>query len=114
MSTTAAMTLNYWPDSACARAFWGQQELPPYRKLLADTSAWLTPHAGERWLDLGCGCGKLTEALWHNSRGMVAEIVALDCAGENASAFQMLRGRVRPVDRDERIRFVHADFSSGL
>lgn len=114
MSSTVAVPLNYWPDSACARAFWGQQELPPYQKLLADTSAWLRPHGGERWLDLGCGCGKLTEALWHNSGGAVREIVGLDCAGENASAFQMLRGRVRPIDRNERIRFVHADFSSGL
>jgi SAM-dependent methyltransferase len=114
MSTTAAMTLNYWPDSACARAFWGQQELPPYRQLLADTSAWLAPRAGERWLDLGCGCGKLTEALWQNSRGSVAEIVGLDCAADNALAFQQLRGRARLTDMDERIRFVHADFSSGL
>jgi SAM-dependent methyltransferase len=114
MSATAALTLNYWPDSACARAFWGQQELPPYRQLLADTSAWLAPRAGERWLDLGCGCGKLTEALWHNSGGAVGEIVGLDCAGENALAFQQLRGRVRPTAPDERIHFVQADFSSGL
>jgi SAM-dependent methyltransferase len=114
MSTTAAVALNYWPDSACARAFWGQQELPPYRQLLADTSAWLAPHAGESWLDLGCGCGKLTEALWHNSRGTVREIVGLDCAADNALAFQQLRGRVCLNDADDRIRFVHADFSSGL
>jgi ubiquinone/menaquinone biosynthesis C-methylase UbiE len=114
MSATAALSLNYWPDSACARAFWGQQELPPYRQLLADTSAWLAPRAGERWLDLGCGCGKLTEALWHNSSGAVGEIVGLDCAGENALAFQQLRGRVRPTAPDERIHFVQADFSSGL
>ena len=114
MSTTAAMTLNYWPDSACARAFWGQQELPPYRQLLADTSAWLAPRAGERWLDLGCGCGKLTEALWHNSRGTVKEIVGLDCAADNALAFERLRNRVHLADVDKRIRFVHGDFSSGL
>lgn len=114
MSTTAALTLNYWPDSACARAFWGQQELPPYQKLLADTRAWLTPRAGERWLDLGCGCGKLTEALWQYSGGAVREIVGLDCAADNALAFQQLRGRVRPADTQERIRFVHGDFSSGL
>jgi len=108
------MMLNYWPDSACARAFWGQQELPPYRQLLADTSAWLAPRVGDRWLDLGCGCGKLTEALWRNSRGTVEEIVGLDCAADNALAFQQLRGQVRPADAHERIRFIHADFSSGL
>jgi SAM-dependent methyltransferase len=114
MATTASLRLNYWPDSACARAFWGQQELPPYQQLLADTSAWLSPRAGERWLDLGCGCGKLTEALWHNSQGTVKEIVGLDCAAENALAFQALRGRAHLRAADERIRFVHGDFSSGL
>jgi len=114
MSTTAALTLNYWPDSACARAFWGQQELPPYQRLLADTSAWLAPRPGERWLDLGCGCGKLTEALWHNSRGTIKEIIGLDCAADNAVAFERLRNRARFPDGDQRIRFVHADFSSGL
>jgi SAM-dependent methyltransferase len=114
MSTTASIALNYWPDSACARAFWGQQELPPYQELLADTSAWLAPRAGDRWLDLGCGCGKLTEALWRNSRGTLKEIVGLDCAADNAAAFQGLRGRAQLSDGDETIRFVHADFSSGL
>jgi ubiquinone/menaquinone biosynthesis C-methylase UbiE len=107
-------TLNYWPDSACARAFWGQQELPPYRQLLADTAAWLQPNEGERWLDLGCGCGKLTEAIWRKSHGTIGEIVGLDCAAENALAFQQLRNRVHPAASDHRIRFVHSDFSSGL
>src|SRR5713226_7714666 len=69
MPRNFATTVNHWTDSACARAFWGQQELPPYRQLLTDTSAWLNPRSGERWLDLGCGCGKLTEALWRKSRG---------------------------------------------
>jgi len=114
MSTTASVALNYWPDSACARAFWGQQELPPYQELLADTSAWLAPRAGDRWLDLGCGCGKLTEALWNKSRGALKEIVGLDCAADNAAAFQGLRGRAQLPNGDETIRFVHADFSSGL
>jgi SAM-dependent methyltransferase len=114
MSNATVARVNYWPNSACARAFWGQQELPPYQELLADTSAWLHPRMGERWLDLGCGCGKLTEVLWRKSRGGVREIVGLDCAADNAIAFEQLRGRVSPTASDERIRFVHADFTSGL
>jgi SAM-dependent methyltransferase len=114
MSTTASVALNYWPDSACARAFWGQQELPPYQQLLADTSAWMAPRAGERWLDLGCGCGKLSEALWRNSRGALKELIGLDCAADNAEAFRRLRDRAGLNGADERIRFVHGDFSSGL
>src|SRR5207249_11534260 len=114
MSTTAAMTLNYWPDSACARAFWGQQELPPYRQLLADTSAWLAPRPGQRWLDLGCGCGKLTEALWQKSGGQVRHIVGLDVAAENERAFQKLRAEAQPTPAPGQLQFACADFSSGL
>jgi SAM-dependent methyltransferase len=114
MPRNFATTVNHWTDSACARAFWGQQELPPYRQLLTDTSAWLNPRSGERWLDLGCGCGKLTEALWRKSQGTVREIVGLDCAADNAQAFQKLRAGVRPTASEENIRFLQSDFSAGL
>src|SRR5262249_61484223 len=80
MSTTQVVPVNYWPDTACAKAFWGQHELPAYRRLLADTTAWLDPQPFERWIDLGCGGGQLTRALWEKSNGTLAEIVALDCA----------------------------------
>jgi SAM-dependent methyltransferase len=109
-----ATSVNHWPESACARAFWGQQELGPYQRLLADTLSWLEPAAGQRWLDLGCGCGKLTEALWHKGRGAVAEIVGLDCAAVNAAAFGRLCEKVRPRPRPDQVRFLHADFSTGL
>src|SRR5262249_45356903 len=62
---------NYWPDTKCAKAFWSQHTLPPYQQLLSDTSAWLDPRPGERWLDLGCGSGQLTRALWRQSGGAV-------------------------------------------
>jgi SAM-dependent methyltransferase len=107
-------SVNYWPESACARAFWGQQELRPYQRLLADTAAWLEPAPGQRWLDLGCGCGKLSEALWQKGRGTLAEVVGLDCAAVNALAFERLRLKVEPRPRPDQFRFVHADFSSGL
>jgi ubiquinone/menaquinone biosynthesis C-methylase UbiE len=106
--------VNYWPESSCAKAFWGQQELPSYRRLLAHTVAWLEPRQGERWLDLGCGCGKLTEALWQKSGGTLLEVVGIDCAGANAKAFHKLCDMLRPTPPEGRIRFVEADFSSGL
>jgi ubiquinone/menaquinone biosynthesis C-methylase UbiE len=107
-------SVNYWPESACARAFWGQQELPPYRRLLADTAAWLEPRPGERWLDLGCGCGQLTRLLWEASGGAVAEIVGLDFAAANQRAFEKLCFRLEPFPPPDRIRFVLADFATGL
>jgi SAM-dependent methyltransferase len=113
---TAARTPfhNHWPETACARAFWGQQELPPYRRLLADTKDWLDPLSGQRWLDLGCGCGRLTEAIWEKSAGRVKEIVGIDCAGVNAKAFDLIRANSEPTPRPEQIRFMHADFNTGL
>lgn len=105
---------NYWSEAACARAFWGQHELPPYRRLLADTMGWILPQSGEHWLDLGCGGGKLSHALWEKSGGKLGQIVGLDCAAENALAFQALRARACALGDEQRIRFLHSDFSAGL
>jgi SAM-dependent methyltransferase len=114
MSATQLLPVNHWPDSSCARAFWGQRELPPYRRLLRDTVAWLEPRSGQRWLDLGCGGGQLTRALWEKSRGSLAGIVALDCAAANARAIRRLRSDADPPAGASRIRFLRADFSGGL
>jgi ubiquinone/menaquinone biosynthesis C-methylase UbiE len=113
MSASVPSAVNYWPDSACARAFWGQHELPPYRWLLADTAAWLDPQPGQRWLDLGCGCGQLTQAIWLKSVGTVGEVVGLDCAAANGRAFDKFCATIQPAPAG-RIRFIQADFSTGL
>jgi ubiquinone/menaquinone biosynthesis C-methylase UbiE len=114
MATSVTSSVNHWPESKCAKAFWGQQELPPYRRLLADTTDWLETRPNQRWLDLGCGCGQLTEALWGKSGGSLTEVVGLDCAAANETAFEQLRARVQPAATARQIRFVHADFSAGL
>jgi SAM-dependent methyltransferase len=106
--------VNYWFDKRCARAFWSQRELPPYRELLADTAAWLDPVAGEHWLDLGCGSGQLTRALWEKSKGSLASVVAIDCAAANEQAIAQIRARAEPAGSTEQIRFHQIDFSDGL
>jgi ubiquinone/menaquinone biosynthesis C-methylase UbiE len=106
--------VNYWPQNACAKAFWGQHELRPYRRLLRDTVDWVSARSGEHWLDLGCGCGELTRCIWEKSGGTVAEIVALDCAALNERAIERMRENAVPPDTAGHIRFKHADFSSGL
>jgi ubiquinone/menaquinone biosynthesis C-methylase UbiE len=111
---TTAPVVNYWPDTKCARAFWSQQEVPPYRRLLADTTAWLDPRPGERWLDLGCGSGQLTRALWEASEGTLSQIVALDCAASNERSISKVRNLVRPTPAPGQMRFVHGNFSHGL
>jgi ubiquinone/menaquinone biosynthesis C-methylase UbiE len=112
MSTTAP-AINYWPSSACARAFWSQCEAPPYRRLLKHTVAWLDPRPGQRWIDLGCGSGQLTLALWEKSGGSLAEVIALDCAAADERAIERVSEKARPPAGDH-IRFLHADFSAGL
>jgi ubiquinone/menaquinone biosynthesis C-methylase UbiE len=111
---SATVDVNFWPDKKCARAFWTQQDVPPYRRLVRDTADWLDPAPGERWLDLGCGGGRLTRTLWEKSKGSLAQIVALDCAAVNEQAFIHLRQEVQPVARADQIVFEHVDFSAGL
>jgi SAM-dependent methyltransferase len=105
--------VNYWPDTKCAKAFWGQHELPPYRQLLADTVDWADPVPEEAWLDLGCGGGALSKALWEKSFGQVAEILGLDVAAINDHAYAKLRLTLEPPPGD-RLRFQTHDFSGGL
>ncbi len=105
---------NYWPDSKCAKAFWHQHRLPSYQELLAHTVAWLEPRASERWLDLGCGVGQLSTALWQGSQGQVAEVIGLDCAAANAAAYEKFREKLSPPPSEAQVRFVAADFSHGL
>src|SRR5262245_6299753 len=96
---------NYWPDDECAKAFWSQQEIRPYRRLLADTLDWCAPAPGEWWLDLGCGGGALTRAIWERTGGRVAGVVGLDCAPANERAYAELRRTLVPPSGD-RVRFV--------
>lgn len=113
MIFAAKTPVNYWRDDRCAKAFWGQKDLPAYKDLLADTQAWLDPRPGERWLDLGCGSGQLTRTLWESSGGRLSEILAFDVAALNAKAYERLKAEVQPAPGD-RIRFEARDFAQGL
>jgi len=110
---TDSTARNYWTDARCAKAFWGQQELPAYRRLLADSIDWADPAPGESWLDLGCGGGALTTALWERTGGRLAQIVAVDCAPANADKYEHLKTSLRPAPGD-RLHFICHDFSSRL
>jgi SAM-dependent methyltransferase len=109
------VSINHWPDARCAKAFWSQHELPPYQELLRDTSAFVAPAPGQRWLDLGCGNGQLTRILWSKSDGMLEELVGVDIAPANERAYAKIRATVQPKPASpDVIRFVPADFSKGL
>ncbi len=105
---------NYWFADSCARTFWDQHKSRPYQQLLDDTTKWLDPEPGQRWLDLGCGGGQLTARLWEVGNGALAEIVAMDCAAANETMIKKLQTKLSPPPREEQIRFVCRDFSHGL
>jgi SAM-dependent methyltransferase len=107
-------SINHWPDNRCAKAFWAQHKLPPYQQLLADTAARLHPKPGDRWLDLGCGRGMLSRAVWETSQGRVDEVIGLDIAPANADAYEKLQCSLQPVPEPGQVRFIAADFSAGL
>jgi SAM-dependent methyltransferase len=104
---------NYWPEAKTAKAFWGQQELPAYKQLLTDTIDWADPRPGETWLDLGCGGGALSRALWERSGGQLASVLGMDVAAVNDIAYENLRQTLTPPPGD-RVRFQTHDFSTGL
>jgi ubiquinone/menaquinone biosynthesis C-methylase UbiE len=109
-----ATDTNYWLDERCARAFWDQHLAPPYQELLRDTARWLEPEPGQHWLDLGCGAGHLTAALWHQGAGQLAEVVAFDCSPANAEKVEKLQRKLYPAPGPERLKFVAGNFSDGL
>jgi ubiquinone/menaquinone biosynthesis C-methylase UbiE len=109
-----ATETNYWLDERCARAFWDQHLAPPYQDLLRDTARWLEAEPGEHWLDLGCGAGHLTAALWQQTDGQLAEVVALDCSPANAGKVDKLRRHLITVPGPDRLRFTIGNFSDGL
>src|SRR5262245_3424165 len=108
----ASSSVNHWSEPKCAKAFWSQHELAPYQELLRDAVAWLAPEPGDRWLDLGCGGGRLSRALWQAAHGELDLILASDCAAANAEAYARLRQDLHTTE--EHLRFVPADFSNGL
>jgi ubiquinone/menaquinone biosynthesis C-methylase UbiE len=106
--------VNFWFDRRCAKAFWSQRELPPYKQLLEDTVAWLEPKAGESWLDMGCGSGQLTRRLWETSGGTLARVVATDCAAVNVQSIARVVAEVTPTPAPGVLTFQQGDFSEGL
>lgn len=105
---------NRWFLDETAQAFWDQCRAIPYRELLRDTIAWCEPESHEEWLDLGCGGGQLTAALWHEARGNVKRIHAADCAAINQVAIDNLRHKLEPRPAVEQLHFSTVDFSRGL
>ena len=106
-----------WTQRQADRENRGGTELfrtAPYQELVRDMVRWVEPAAGQRWLDLGCGEGALTAALWHKSQGQVAQIVAVDDAAWAGPAIERLRQRLSPPPLPGQIEFRRIAFADGL
>jgi SAM-dependent methyltransferase len=105
---------NRWYADETAQAFWDQHRALPYQELLCDTIDWCQPQAGETWLDLGCGGGFLTAALWKASKGKLNRILATDCAAANHTAIERLQRKLEPAPSRDQLQFAVLDFSKGM
>ena len=92
-----ATATNYWPDAKCAKAFWGQQDFPPYQRLLADTLDWAAPRPRRAVARPGVRRrGRHPGDLGADERGASAAVVGLDCAAANEHAYDRLRETLAP------------------
>lgn len=106
--------VNYWKSDECAQAFWDQKVGKPYLNLLQDTLSYMQPQAGEEWIDLGCGSGQLSLAIWGSTQGRVRKITALDCAPINESIISKAGRKLNPPLQQENWQFGLHDLSLGL
>lgn len=106
--------MNLWRNSIIAIAYSYQQNAEPYLDLLKTTESFLSPETGQRWLDLGCGSGRLVRSIWDKSHGTVSEIVAVDISPVALNIARRMLARAVPAQSFSRINFVVADLSHGL
>lgn len=82
---------SYWPVGKCAKAFWSQQKVRPYRQLLAHIPSTGVLRPQVSWLELGCGGGAITQGIWRQSGGTLVGVVGVDCAAANEQAYGEIR-----------------------
>lgn len=112
-SKLSADQKNLWRNRLVAIAYSYQQNARPYLELLKATESFINPQPGERWLDLGCGSGRLIKSVWEKSQGKVGMIgtdisfTALKCAQKSTRTFL-------PAPGSDKIQLIQANFSKGL
>jgi ubiquinone/menaquinone biosynthesis C-methylase UbiE len=106
--------MNLWRSSLVAFAYSYQQNAKPYAELLATTESFISPKAGQRWLDLGCGSGRLIRSVWEKSNGDVSAIIGVDISPTALNLARSALSKVVSPMNERRLNFVIADLSTGL
>jgi ubiquinone/menaquinone biosynthesis C-methylase UbiE len=106
---------NLWKNKLVAIAYSYQQKANPYVELIETTEHYISAKAGESWLDLGCGSGRLIESIWKRSCGEVHKIVGLDISLASLLIAQKNLEKLKNgAPCAKKLDFVQADFSVGL
>jgi len=105
---------NLWRSPMVAKAFLYQQKARPYLELLNTTESYIAPSPQERWLDLGCGSGRLIRSIWEKSHGSVNTIVGIDISPTALRYARNSIANLSPKPGPERIQLIQADFGGGL
>ncbi|MEK7535442.1 MAG: methyltransferase domain-containing protein [Patescibacteria group bacterium] len=87
-----------------AQAFADQREALPYKEMLRDIMNALTIETGSDWIDLGCGSGRISQALWEKASGDIT-ITAMDCSEEAGKIYLDYAREFNPVPQNGAIRF---------
>jgi SAM-dependent methyltransferase len=105
---------NLWKSKRVAVAYFYQQQARPYIELLEATEKYIHPKPYERWLDLGCGSGRLLRSIWEKSHGEVASIIGIDISFAGLLYAKELIGSLERPPPAGRISVVQADFNGNL
>lgn len=105
---------NLWQAPLVAFAYFYQQNARPYLELLKTTESFIDPLEGERWLDLGCGSGRLIKSIWEKSNGNVGTIIGVDISYAALRYAKQLIDTFFSEFAAKKIRLIQADFSKGV
>ena len=106
--------MNLWRNSIVAIAYAYQQNARPYAELLETTESFISPKIGQRWLDLGCGSGRLIRSIWERSNGEIDAIIGVDISATALNIAKRMSSQFIPANASRKISFVQADFSQRL
>jgi SAM-dependent methyltransferase len=105
---------NLWKSKLLAAAYSYQQKASPYIELLEATERYIHPGPHEKWLDLGCGSGRLIKSIWEKSHGQVASILGVDISFAGLIYARNFMATFRPAPPKGRVNTIQADFNGTL
>ena len=105
---------NSWESPIVARAYSHQQKARPYLELIKTTESFIDAAPGEKWLDLGCGSGRLIRSIWEKSQGTLGQIVGIDLSFTALTYARRSLSAFSPIPSGEKIHLIQADFREGV